>query len=286
MTSKEVDKRLEDIYRFNWERIRRNPNFIKAVQCFWKSFKKNPIKILDLEEKFIEKWKISPPPENYLNDSKRWAIIDFYDIVAVIPDRPWYKAVSGETLEIKKQNWQDLLKKDRAEFYKHILKNNRFLTLRVDTNRNKTLIMRAISKKLDWIINSKRQFRMGEFLDRTLNLKKMDRYFAVFDLRNQKPPIEYQNIVSQLNKYYKKKDTVKAVNLARQDFQVAFEAIYGIRYKEYDKSKFKKSDFKSCLKCPKLNICTSLCAEAEYAVAQVEVKRKEKLFDKGVTDII
>lgn len=282
-TSKQIDKHLEETYRFRWECLRRRPEFISDVKNFLVFFKKNPTKGIELEHDFFEKYGIFPPFVDDLSNPDRWDIVDSgYDIVAVVPDRPWYIAMPGKSYKVKERNWQNLLKKEKVEFYKHILKNNRFLTLRIDIDRDKTIIERAISKKLTWIIEKKKQFGLGGRLDKTLNLDKSERYFKVYDLRNEKPPVKYEKIALLLlnEKYYNggEKDNLgQIVNLAKKDYATIFEEIHGIPYKWYDKSKLKKSDFKGCKQCPKTSVCKELCADMEYLLSQEEVKQRHRI---------
>ncbi|MDP3143506.1 MAG: hypothetical protein Q8N14_06210, partial [Candidatus Omnitrophota bacterium] len=181
-------------------------------------------KVHDLEQRFFEKYGIFPPCEEYLKDPERWYVMDGYDVVAVVPDRQWYKTMPGNTYSEKSKNWEMLLKKNRSEFYKHILKNNRFLTLRIDTGRDKTIIERAISKKLDWITENKRKFRLGKNYDKTVHLDKFQRYFAVWDLVQQRQKLwSFSRIAYKLKKdgWYKKQTPEEAEILARQDYRTA-----------------------------------------------------------------
>lgn len=291
-TSKDIDKHQEDKQRFQWECLRRKPEFISDVKNFWVSFKRNPIKGLELEHRFFKKYCIFPPSAEDLSNPDRWDIIDSgYDIVAVVPDRQWQKSMPGKTYLEKSKNWEKLLKNKRVELYKHILRNNRFLTLRIDTDRDKTIIERAISKKLRWIIEKKKQFGLGRRLDKTPHLDKSERYFRVYNLRNKMPQMEFEKIALIMlgDGYYKEKSIEKAVNSVKKDYVVAFEEIFGVPYRKWEAKKLNKNKIESCDNCPERKLCEKrgqLCARVEYYLSkEIESGRVGALVKGGVVDI-
>lgn len=226
-TSKQTDEHLEKIYRFKWECLRRNPEFISDVKSYWESLKKNPTTIAELDEQFFEKYGICPPEMNDLHNPEQWHAMDGYDIVSVVPDRKWYKCMPGKTLQEKSKNWQKLIRKDRSQFIKHILKSDRFLTLRIDTSWDKPIVERALSKKLGWIRNEKKRYGLEKIITKA-HLKKSPRYFAVWDLVQERQKVwPYNRIVLKLKEdgWYKKLTEKQAENLARQDYRTACKII-------------------------------------------------------------
>lgn len=134
---------------------------------------------------------------------------------------------------------------------------------------------------LEWIDRERRRdwnkSSQNKFWYNIPHLDKTARYFAVFDLRNQKPPVRYCDIALQLANLYKNKNLKQIIDSARHDYRKAFEIIYGVRYKEYDKNKLKHVDIKPCPKCLKFKDCKELCAEAEYFAGQDEVKQQHRI---------
>jgi hypothetical protein len=145
----------------------------------------------------------------------------------------------------------------------------------VDIWREKEVILHEMSQWIDKArVSDKKKGLLPTLLDKALNPALLKRSYAVFDLRNQKPPVRYRDVALRLAKFYKSKNLKKMIDLARHDYQKAFEIIYGVRYKEFDKDKLKQIDIKPCTKCPKFKSCKELCAEAEYYVGQNEVKQQ------------
>ena len=145
----------------------------------------------------------------------------------------------------------------------------------VDIWREKEIILHEM---LQWIdkarINDKKKGLLPTLLDRALNPALLKRSYAVFDLRNQKPPLGYRDIVLRLANLYKHKSLKKSMDLARHDYQKAFEIIYGVPYKKFDKNKLKQTDIKPCNKCHKFKNCKELCPEIEYYLSQSEAKQQ------------
>ena len=164
--------------------------------------------------------------------------------------------------------------------------SKRYISYIIDTYEDTEILKYDLTEQITTLNAVRRNF--GIKIPKKPHLRNFERCMKVFEFRNQRPPVKYEKIALKLLKYYngKNKSLERIVDNCKKDYEVAFEQVYHIPYKKYDKSELKKSDFKTCSGCNKYNSCKELCAEAEYALTQVESKRKERLFDKGVTDII
>jgi hypothetical protein len=149
-----------------------------------------------------------------------------------------------------------------------------YKTVKVNIASEKEVILHEMSQLLDVMKKAKKEH------EPKFQINKARRRFMVFDFRNEKPPIPYNRILGRMQKqgYYNGKSLEKGINLVKKDYYTAFYWVSGMAYdKEYDKRQFKKSEFKGCENCPEHKHCKELCAEAAYAVREVEVSRKEKL---------
>ena len=302
--SKEIDKHIEDTFDFKKECLRRNPEFISDVTKCWQMIKQDYLNSFEIKRDFVKKYGFLPPREEHLDDPALWEGSKYCNIVSIIsPDKDVQKEfLNGKNpSEVirKKVELSLLLDKDPPHpFLKNIhfllgtkplkslpllLEDERFLTVRIDTDRDEEIINRIFAEELKKIKQMKKEYKIGVKRDNTPHLDKAQRYFRVFDLRNKKPPTSYKHIAMTLIKegYYKGKVLDRAENLAKKNYGVIFKEIYGMPYKEYDKSKLNKSDFRTCEGCPKYHECKEPCAELDYAVASVEVKQKHRLSSEG-----
>lgn len=285
-----AQKNIELFYCFKWECLRRRPGYKEAFKKY--SDFSNRLQDLynltesgeyNLDEDTIAKYR---KEQSRLHKEMK-QILNIYR-TETMPDPDgsdqWMEIYTATCAVVKNPE-------NELEVIFESLTGKENIDVKIDIWRDKKIIQ---SQLLD-IIDRERKYRKSkgfksERFDRSPHLTKIDRYFKVFDYRNQKPPISYDRIVANMQKlgYYKKTTLEKAINLVKKDYQTAFLWIYGIPYKEFDKKELRKSDFKGCGDCSKKRdgSCKELCAEAAYAVSLVEVKRKEKLFDRGVTDVI
>lgn len=150
---------------------------------------------------------------------------------------------------------------------------------KVDIWMDKEIIFHELS---DWIDKEKRDSELTSKSKgiKSKDLKIMKRRFAVFDFRSQKPPLAYRNIVLKLLDLYGKRDPKKSLNLARRDYQEAFEIIYGIPYKEHKKEEVDPANLKLCDTCPKKPTCKALCSDMEYYLSKNEVKQAHLISGK------
>jgi hypothetical protein len=156
-----------------------------------------------------------------------------------------------------------------------LLEDGRWLSLKLNLQQDKELLLFAVGKKIDQMQS------LIKKIGGVPNIEKLERYLAVFDLRNKRPPVPYDRILSELWKYYgsKKKSREKMINLCKRDFLVAFKAIYGVSYKEYRSKDINRSEAakKSCKECPSRNKCKELCADVAFSLTEETISRKEKL---------
>jgi hypothetical protein len=154
-------------------------------------------------------------------------------------------------------------------------------TFLIDINRDLAVIKKDITY---WVLKERtaKSANDSNKYDHIPHLSIIERRFAVYDLRDKKPPMKYTSIFGHMQKkgFYKDKGLDGGIALVKKDYAKAFYYVYGVSYKEYDKTLLKKSDFKGCSSCKKRKTCKELCPEAEYSVSLVEVKRKEKILDE------
>lgn len=309
-TKKILQQHLEDFYKFRWEALKRNPEYredyerwreyskkLKVTPTNLKLYERSITKLLwernKFEDKCRKKYKILSMVDP--DDCKHWWHTDYRVVAKIIPQRV---KKTKKDIEIDKllrlafdkrdkkaeKEFMSLCRKRCKDNLKYALRNNRYLTLEIDTSRDKEVIMHHIEKCIDYIIEEKKKKNIRAEFDKTPHLDKYQRYFKVFDFRNQRPPLKYDVIASKLSGegYYKDKNFDKVIYSVRKDYQVAFCWIFGAPYKEYDKAKFKKSNFESCKSCPKRNNCKEPCADLEYVLSQGDVKQKHYIGYKDI----
>lgn len=301
-TSKQIDKYIKNTFDFKKGCLVRNPKFIEDVKECWQNIKNKPSKSFKFKIEFFRKYGFILPKEEHLKQPQVWLSSGYSNIVLTISSDKEIrdKFSKGESpRELLEKRIRNDIRYERGLFefldlknmcfwkkftpLTPILENGRFWTVRVDTNRDVGVIKRIFLQELKGIKQLKKEYKIGAKFDGTLHLDKTKRYFDVFDLRAQKPPLTYKNIALNLIKagYYKNKSLEQVIESAKKDFGVAFKGIYGIVYKQYNKKEFKKSDYKSCKDCQKMVICKELCAEVEYYLLQVEVKQAHLIGKKG-----
>jgi hypothetical protein len=154
-----------------------------------------------------------------------------------------------------------------------------YKTVKVNIASEKEVILHEMSQLLDVMKKVKKEH------EPKFQIKKARRRFDVYDRRHQSYPMTFEDIYRELIKKYKGKKT--GVNLVIKDYQTAFAWIHGVPYKKYEKKKVLKSGLVLCDKCKERKDCKKEgCGKLDLYFSLEEGKRKEVLFNKGVTDII
>ena len=203
------------------------------------------------------------------------------------------RVVNGklEVDEIVQDIWDYSIELDQAsieELHKGVLPGKRTkLSVKINFSHEKEIILAEFSRLYDWIGANWRE-RGIKIPHEKKHLTTSVRRCKVFKLRDQKPPMKFNKIALRLlaSGSYKDRTLVEAENLAIKDYAEAFRMIYGIPYKERNKSQLKASNFNGCASCEARQKCKELCSQAAYFLSLHEKKQSELLFNKGVTDVI
>ncbi|MDD4980130.1 MAG: hypothetical protein PHC54_02500 [Candidatus Omnitrophica bacterium] len=249
-----IFKKIGEVYEKNKISHQNNPEYIKLKQ-----HKKNLI------SNFYKKWGISPSSFKVVNSKIEIdESIKNIDGIAVHIDTPLPEII-GKIVPAKEK----------------------YLTLLIDTFEEKEIILAEVSRIYDWINEMRTETGVKLPKDKC-HVKVLVRRYKVFNLRNQRPPMKFKEIVFHMitKGFYKDETLEKAENLAKKDYAAAYRKIHGIPYKEHNKSQLKKSNFKGCASCEARQKCKEPCSQAEYYLSLDEKKQSELLFNRGVTDII
>ncbi|GEM_PF-5549090 len=183
------------------------------------------------------------------------------------------------------------------------LRDNRFLIVQVDMYRDKKVIINYVRELINEMKESIKNWGLLKRVDQRPNLDNSERYFKVYDLRNQKPPVMYSKIALKLFNYYpltrsKVESLDSIINNCKKDYAVIFEEIHGIAYEPEAGKRIRRENLE-CFPCNncKEKTCygkfnkkpyTKPCEKLSYFLKtqNIETARKEVLFEKGVTDII
>ena len=235
-TPKIIDKRLEELFRFKAECLRRNPDFWEDMQrlsnCFLRirsNAKGSMNELIRIRRDLYKKYDVWIRYPLHYNDAERmWQLFDIFPI-RVIPYKPKID-VLGTYAQFKKseKRWLNIIKQRPEEDIKHILKDGRYLTLEIDTNRDIDPIMRYIKDCISNVKKEKKRYGLEVRYEASPHLKNYKRYFAVWDLVQQRQKVwPYNRIVFKLKAdgWYKKQTERQAENLARQDYRTACKLI-------------------------------------------------------------
>jgi hypothetical protein len=83
------------------------------------------------------------------------------------------------------KRWDNLIKRGSEERIKHLLRDNRYLTLEIDTHRNIQTIIDEIRETLKWVNEEKNKYGLKEKYEKSPHLDKYERYLKVFDFRDK-----------------------------------------------------------------------------------------------------
>lgn len=296
-TRTQVFKRIWNIHKLKVKGLIRNPEYRKDI----KEFNDKKIKQVNFyqsaDNEVIKKYETMISGER--NKLKKKYNISFL----VDPDNPGADLCPHKMGELERpvvtlpdlnRREVDLksLYKDKVEIIKIkndlslILGEDRWLTVKIDLNKDKEILIFELENLINFYKDEVNKLGLEKKHEIVPHLEKIDRYFRVFDLRNEKPPLSFKRIALNLIKdgLYKNKSLEQATALAKKDFCVAFRQVYGIAYKNYDKGKFKKIKFIGCKVCIKKENCKEPCAELEYLLVQEETKQKHYIGDKDVSE--
>lgn len=290
-TKKQVRENIEAFFRFQCGCLFRRPEYEKAREEYIKLEKEedaifDKIHSSSNDEKTQEHYLL----KNQERLDKMNAILrQYYTSFMPNPNNPeaWKELYAYNQAVVKE------FKPGQWAFAKGTGKSAK--NFKVDIWRDKKIILHELS---EWIDKEKqrelKKDKKGENFDKSPHLDKVDRYFAVFDLRNKKPPLEYRKIILKLRQFYplgenlktadSNKIISKVIDQARHDFQVAFKSIYKIPYKKFDKDNLKKSDFTMCDNCSERKVCKELCAEMERFLSEGDVKQGHRVGTKDVSE--
>jgi len=289
-SNKHIDKHIVDTFEFKKECLRRNPNFFSDLKNYWQSVKQEPSGHFKFLQNFVKKYGFIPPKKeslsqpDFMRDSRYCNIISVVSADKIIRDKMEQGESPVEELEARCK--LALSEHKSLNPLMTILEDDRFLVLKIDTDRDEEIIKRVFVKELKEIKNMKKKYKIGSSYDKTPHLDKTKRYFKVFDLRAKKPPQSYERIALSLIKegFFKNKSLEQAIASAKKDFSVAFKGIYSIPYKKFNKKEFNKTDFKGCKDCLKRSVCKESCAEMEYILCQQEVKQAHFIGKEDVSE--
>lgn len=296
-TKKQIRDKLIGLSLLQYEKLIRNPTYCKdfikyenKLAKLYKIYGKNDIKTykklaFEEESKLVLKYKIVKmldPLKSFQSLVKNNYELFPFDLSQVSPAMLDMKYGLGE----KMKNVKAAEEEDKIILC-HVLEDNRYAKIIIDTDREKEIILLYVEWFIDWITRKKSKFKIGKIPKASpRHLDKIDRYFKVFDLRNQRPPLGYTLIASKLSKegYFKNKTLEQATESVKKDYRVAFKEVYGVSYKRHDRDKALKLGLKGCSDCDKKGSCKELCSEIEYMLSKEEVKQKHYIGDKDISE--
>lgn len=281
-TRKQIEKKVKELRRLKIAIAVRHPDFKKDYKEYIaedKKIKEEDVfsgKFLAQVKKFKDKYGIIPfDPKEFKN---RLSANIYGDVCQVKFKAPMDLASIFEKISA--------LPFPRG-YLNLCLEDYKWLNLKIDIDADLELLKQAVIREISYFQKLKRKAGLPKSKERKVHLKNAERYFKVFDYRNRKPPLEYEKIALKMLRDYrgKNKELKTIMDNCKKDYAVAFEAIFGIPYKDFDKKMIDESKLTLCNTCNKRKVCRELCADMAALLSSIEVKCKEKLFDKDVTDI-
>lgn len=281
-TGKKIKQELEAFFRFRTECLNRHPDYAKDYRKMVKYSDEMDRLAVDMTDNYEEELE-----EEYDQIAQDYsALLIKYNVRRHPPPKP-NDPNGWRTLQ--ESNMAVVLESNDARWIDPMIYSlsgiHHYEQFRVDIGRDKKESLRELSAWIDKVRILRKKKGDKQAREEKIQLSKADRYFKVFDLRNKKPPVSYNQIALKLlDEHYPHKSLEQAEAMAKHDFRRIFKAIYGISYKEYDSGKLIKSEFKGCHECPKRNECRDLCADAEYALSLIEVKQKHHIGKKDISE--
>jgi hypothetical protein len=266
----ELEKKIQDFFYCERERLIRMPGYKEAHRRYVKLAKQEG----KLEDELLEDMnaearmklqKKRQKIQNQINEMLLRYRTRFMPSLNKSDDWKWMRAYSKAVVK----------KPEKGEWMFVGVSSSKPKIFEVDIWRDKEVIKHEL---VEWI-DKERAMDIGrvaqqESLNKALNANLLKRCFAVFDLRNQKRQLKYQDIVLRLSNFYKGKSLEKMIDSARHDFQKAFEIIYGVPYKRFNKKEVEQSEIKTCDKCRKRKTCIKPCDDVMDLLNKLEVKRQ------------
>ncbi len=238
-THKKRELHIELFYRLKWESLRRHPDYISGYKNIMKmgqrccersinpdEWKRRVQKSLRTERIFCNKWHILSA-ENP-DDPRLWLTTKHRFVAKIIPNRDLGKELLQKYKNGIFKAFARQMKRTPHKGIKSVLKDNRYLTIEIDTHRDKEVIIHDVSKILEKIKSEKEKYNLGVPLDKSPHLDKFPRYFAVWDLVQQRQEVwPFNRIILKLKEdgWYKNQTIKQAENLARQDYRTACKLI-------------------------------------------------------------
>ncbi|NQS89685.1 hypothetical protein HQ584_07860 [Patescibacteria group bacterium] len=235
-TTKQIKRRLEQFYKFRSEALRRNPRFLKDCEAWVKFDSRRYNEHISDEERErieIESFKI------------KLGILERYQIgLLTDPRKPdLYAMCCSAACNYPAESYYDFIKKtekgypggliglmrnEPQEITKHILRDNRFLTIQVDMYRDLEVVLQQVKELIKGMKNEMKKYGLLRQLDKSPHLDNYPRYFAVWDLVQKRKQLwPFERIAEKLNAdgWYKNQTIKQATALARQDYRTACKAI-------------------------------------------------------------
>jgi len=162
-----------------------------------------------------------------VNLSKPWQDMNIKSCMILTPESYRFARLK-KTTETSKQ------------YLDRILEDQKYLTLEIDTSIDKEIILFQIADILNSIMKEKKQ--AGHYKKANIQLPLFKRYFAVWDLRNNKEHTWTDKLIAQKlikEGWYTGKTLKQVENSISTDYETA-EKLIGITLKEEKKQKNKK----------------------------------------------